>query len=39
MMEHVITVADILKTSGIVLAIIVPIALILWFLSTIDFSK
>jgi len=38
-MEHAITVADVLKVSGIALAIIVPIGLVLWFLSSIDFSK
>lgn len=38
-MQHVITVSDILKVSGIALLIIIPIGLVVWFLSTIDFSK
>jgi hypothetical protein len=38
-MQHVVTVSDILKVTGIALAIIIPIGLVLWFLSTIDFSK
>ena len=38
-MDHVITIGDILKLSGLALAVIVPIRVILWFISTIDFSK
>lgn len=38
-MQHAITIADVLKVSGAALLIIIPISLVVWFLSTIDFSK
>ena len=38
-MDHVITTGDVLKLVGLALAVIVPIGVILWFISTIDFSK
>jgi hypothetical protein len=39
MMDHAITVADVLKIAGIGALIVVPLALFIWFISTIDFSK
>jgi hypothetical protein len=38
-MHHVITVADVLKVSGITLIILSVIGGFCWFVSKIDFSK
>lgn len=38
-MQHVITLGDVMKASGIALGILIVVGTIVWFISQFDFSK